>query len=382
MRPLRTRAAVAAALLLLTACTHAPAAITSSRAVTSGPVSSSARIGVPPTTDTSSTSTAAATRAAATAASKHAIKAAVISPTKRSGRHPRAPAPQTADYLTGGPINSNPVIAAKIDNTFFEVPQFGVSDADVVFVEQVEGGLTRIIAVFHSTLPTEVGPIRSVRSTDAQLLPVFGRPGLVFSGGAGGPLADLAASSIVDTSAMAADYFRSDVATGTYNLHADVAQIAQQAVGVGPVRSIGFHFQASSPDVAAGRPVSSLQVVMESGETDFSYLGGRFVRTRYGERLSDYQGRSEAADNVLVMNVVDTPDGTVDTNGQPSYLTRTVGAGALTLYRDGHAIPGLWRRASAGAPFTFLDAAHRPLPMKAGQTWIMLAPQTAVITVG
>ena len=57
-----------------------------------------------------------------------------------------------------------------------------------MYVEQVEGGLTRLMAVFHTNLPAEVGPVRSVRTTDAELLPVFGTPALVFSGGAGVPL--------------------------------------------------------------------------------------------------------------------------------------------------------------------------------------------------
>jgi len=284
------------------------------------------------------------------------------------------------DPLTGGVPSRNPVLAVKIDNTYFEVAQFGVSDADVVFVEQVEGGLTRLIAVFHTTLPTEVGPVRSVRSTDAQLLPAFGKPGLVFSGGAGGPLAALAATSVVDTSAFGDAYFRSDAAAGTYNLHADLTRIAAEATTLGPARYVGFSFVAGSPVVAKGRPVSNIQVVMEAGQTDFAYTAGHFVRMRDGAQVSDYQGRVEAADNVMVMNVVDTPDGTVDTNGQPSYLTQSVGAGTLTLYRDGRAVSGSWKRARSTDSFTYLDAAGKPLPMKPGKTWIVLAPQTAVIT--
>ncbi len=360
MHSARIIAAVALPILVLSACSSAKQAITtaSTTAVVSSPAISTAVSSPPPTTTATHRTTTA--------------KPTTKKPTVK-------PVPAT-DPLTGGAPSKNPVIAVKIDNTYFDIPQFGVSDADVVFVEQVEGGLTRIIAVFHSTLSTEVGPVRSVRSTDAQLLPAFGRPGLVFSGGAGGPLADLAATSIVDTSALGAAYFRSDVATGTYNLHADLTKIAAQAKGLGPVRYVGFSFAAHSAVVAKGRAVSSIQVVMEAGETDFTYTAGHFVRMRDGQQVSDYQGRIEAADNVMVMNVVDTPDGTVDSNGQPSYLTQTVGSGKLTLYRDGRAISGTWKRAKSTNSFTFLDATGQPLPMKPGKTWVMLAPQTAVVT--
>jgi hypothetical protein len=359
-------AALAVPVLTLAACSSSKQAtpsttpVASSPAVVSSPASPSAAV------------SPAITRPAPTS---------TLAPTAKATKPVAKPGP-LVDPLTGGAVSNNPVIAVKIDNTYFDVPQFGVSDADVVFVEQVEGGLTRIIAVFHSTLPTEVGPVRSVRSTDAQLLPVFGTPGLVFSGGAGGPLADLAKTSIVDTSSLAGDYFRSDAATGTYNLHADLTKIAAQAKGLGKVRSIGFHFAAPSAALDASPVIRNIRVVMEEGETDFTYRQGRYFRVRDGNEVSDYQGKPEAADNVVVLNVTDIPDGTVDTNGQPSYLTQTVGSGHMTLFRDGHRAVGTWRRTAVGAPFTFLDAHGKPLPFKTGKTWVMLAPQTAVTTVG
>jgi hypothetical protein len=270
----------------------------------------------------------------------------------------------------------------KIDNTYFGVRQFGVSDADVVFVEQVEGGLTRLIAVFHTTFPGEVGPVRSVRSTDAQLLPVFGRPALVFAGGAGGPMAALRATSVLDTSALSGAYFRSPLAHGTYNLHADLTKIAAAATGLPPARSPGFDFAATSPLVAAGPAVSTIHLVMQAGGVDFTYRSGRFVRTRGGDEVFDYQGRPEQADNLLVQNVQDEPDGTVDSIGSPSYLSKTVGSGTVTLFRDGHAIPGTWKRASSTAPFVYADATGRPLPFKPGRTWVALAPQTSRLTLG
>ena len=105
------------------------------------------------------------------------------------------------------------MIGVKIDNTAAGFPQYGVSAADIVYVEQVEGGLTRLLAVFHTNLPTEVGAVRSVRTTDAELLPMFGTPALVFSGGAGGPLAALASTPIVERR-RAVGFWRSGNAAG------------------------------------------------------------------------------------------------------------------------------------------------------------------------
>ncbi len=350
-------AALAVPVLVLTACSSSKQAVTT-----------------PSTTAVSSV--AAVSSSAAPSPVATTPKATTSKPTPKPT--PAAPAP--VDPLTGGTLSTNPAIAVKIDNTYVAIPQFGVADADIVYVEQVEGGLTRLIAIFHSTLPNEVGPVRSVRTTDSQLLPAFGKPALVFSGGAPGPLADLAATPVIDTTPYTNAYFRSPVATGTYNLHADLTKIKAEVKGLVPARSIGFHFAPKSAVVAAGKPITSISVVMQVGTTDFAYTGGHYVRMRDGSPVSDYQGKLEQADNVLVQNITDVPDGYYDSIGSPSYLSRTVGAGTVTLYRDGHAVTGTWQRSKVGNGFTYLDSKGAQLPFKPGKTWIMLAPQSAQIT--
>ena len=89
---------------------------------------------------------------------------------------------QRTDPLTGGELSDHEVIAAKVENIAAARPQVGLSQADITFVQEVEAAQTRLIAVYHSSLPKRLGPIRSARSTDVQLLPLFGKPGLVYSG--------------------------------------------------------------------------------------------------------------------------------------------------------------------------------------------------------
>ena len=74
------------------------------------------------------------------------------------------------------------MIAVKVENIAAARPQVGLSQADIVFVEEVEGAQTRLVAVYHSKFPDRLGPVRSARTTDVQLLPLFGKPGLVYSG--------------------------------------------------------------------------------------------------------------------------------------------------------------------------------------------------------
>ena len=79
--------------------------------------------------------------------------------------------------LSGRIGGDGPILAVKIDDTRSSHPQIGVEDADIVYIEQVEGGLTRLAAIFSSKIPQRIGPIRSARISDIELLAQFGRVG-------------------------------------------------------------------------------------------------------------------------------------------------------------------------------------------------------------
>ena len=72
--------------------------------------------------------------------------------------------------LTGLPAPAetpnHPVMIVKIDNTAASEPQVGLAKADMVVEELVEGGITRLAAMFYSKLPAKAGPVRSARASD------------------------------------------------------------------------------------------------------------------------------------------------------------------------------------------------------------------------
>src|SRR5436305_507445 len=72
---------------------------------------------------------------------------------------PSATAPPAVNPLTGeAGVPGGPVVGVKVDNTRVGRPQWGLNQADVVYVEQVEGGLTRLIAIYDAArAPTRVG---------------------------------------------------------------------------------------------------------------------------------------------------------------------------------------------------------------------------------
>lgn len=285
------------------------------------------------------------------------------------------------DPLTGEKLSANPVIAAKIENTHAGMPQYGVADADIIYTEQVEGGLVRLIAIFHTVLPEEVGAVRSVRSTDVQLLPSFGAPILVYSGGATAQLKRLRSSDLIATTEGDAGFWRSNVKKAPYNLHANLQKVAAQYPGKAKAQSMGFEFSLHDDRLRTATRISRIDVTMRNGKTSFRWVDGHYQAYFWDEPYVDAVGNKHVyVDNVVVQRVDDSVlDGTIDPAGNPSYLTKTVGQGTFTLYRDGREITGTWHRDKASDETQYLDASGSPVPFKPGKTWVLLAPANATV---
>ena len=92
------------------------------------------------------------------------------------------PAKKATSVLSGREGVDGRVLAVKIDDTNAAHPQIGLEDADIVYIEQVEGGLTRLAAIFSTVIPQRVGPVRSARISDIDILSQFGRVAFAYSG--------------------------------------------------------------------------------------------------------------------------------------------------------------------------------------------------------
>ena len=104
--------------------------------------------------------------------------------------------------LTGLVGRDGPLLVVKIDDTRQAHPQVGLKSADIVYIEQVEGGLTRLAAVYSSTIPEVVGPVRSARVSDIELFAQYGKVGFSFSGAQRKFLPEIASANLADIGAM------------------------------------------------------------------------------------------------------------------------------------------------------------------------------------
>ena len=286
-----------------------------------------------------------------------------------------APAPttttkpqKTTDPLTGGEVSDHEVIAAKVENIGAARPQVGLSQADITFIQEVEGAQTRLLAVYHSRFPKRLGPIRSARSTDAQLLPLFGQPGLVYSGANASVQRKIDNASIVAIRRSTRDSRR----VAPHNVFVNLDKIAKSTkLAKAKAKSIGWTFNDAAPRAATA---SAVKVRVGHDTFDFRYSSGRYTVRWNGSRYADGDsGAISKADNVVIMKVRNHPDGNRDVQGVPSVKSDTVGTGAVTIYRDGRKIEGRWDRTKAAAPLRFSDKSGNVIALKPGQTWVALA---------
>jgi Protein of unknown function (DUF3048) N-terminal domain/Protein of unknown function (DUF3048) C-terminal domain len=277
-----------------------------------------------------------------------------------------APREKSVDPLTGGEMSDHGVIAAKVENIAAARPQVGLSQADITFIQEVEGAQTRLIAVYHSRFPKRLGPIRSARSTDVQLLPLFGEPGFVYSGANSSVQRKINKASVVPIRRTTRDNRRA----APHNVFVNLAKIAK-STNLGKATAIGWTFSETAP---SGSTTKTVKVRVARDTFDFGYASGRYTVRWNGSRYADGDsGTITEADNVVIMKVRNRPDGNRDVQGAQSVQSDTVGKGAVTICRDGRKVEGSWRRTKTSGPLKFTDQAGKPIALKPGQTWVALA---------
>jgi len=276
------------------------------------------------------------------------------------------PRPKSTDPLAGGKVSNHAVIAAKVENIAAARPQVGLGLADITFIEEVEGAQTRLIAVYHTRFPKRLGPIRSARSTDVQLLPLFGKPGLVYSGANSSVQRKINNAAVVPIPRSTRDHDR----VAPHNVFVNMAAIAR-STKLREATPIGWTFS----DVVPRTPSkASVKVRVGHDTFGFGYSSGRYTVRWNGSRYADGDTKAiTKTDNVVIMKVHNHPDGNRDVLGAPSVQSDTVGKGAVTIYRDGKKISGQWKRTKVSAPLRFTDKSGDPIALKPGQTWVALA---------
>ncbi|WP_189220510.1 MULTISPECIES: DUF3048 domain-containing protein [Streptomyces] len=265
------------------------------------------------------------------------------------------------------------VLAVKIDNVGAARPQTGLDAADIVYVEQVEGGLSRLMAVYATRLPDAVGPVRSARESDLELLRQFDEPTLAYSGAQRRLLPVIDSAPVrAETPGDAADaYYRDAGRRAPHNLYLRPERLIGSAPGA-DVLTTGFR---TGPAPGGGTPRESYSVRYPSAGFTFTWSGSRqrWLVSMDGTPTVTTDGERVAAATVVVQYVDVRKSAYHDVRGSNSPYTETVGSGKARVLRDGRMYDVNWERpvASGGTEFTTADGA--PVDFAEGQVWVVLA---------
>ncbi len=277
--------------------------------------------------------------------------------------------------LTGLPVEgdqdvekSYPVLVTKIDNTDSSSPQAGLGQADLVVEELVEGGLTRLAAFFYSSLPTEVGPVRSMRASDIGIVsPVDAS--VVTSGAAAPTVARVKGAGIEFFPEGSKGVYRDSGRSAPYNVFADLTQVAK-AAEQDAARPDDYLPWGSEEDFPGGQKATTLAASFGAGRTtNWTYDG----QTYRNENSYAAQGDQFAADTVLVLRVKVGDAGYRDPAGNPVPETTLEGKGQAMVFHGGTLVRGTWSKSGLDAPLELSTRAGE-LTVPAGRTWIELVP--------
>ncbi len=301
------------------------------------------------------------------------------SPVASPSASPTRTLPADASPLSGRAGGAGKrVLVVKFDNTTFAQPHAGLKDADIVYVEEVEFGLTRLAAVFSTTLPKVLGPIRSARISDIDLLKQFGKPAFAYSGAQHKMRPILGAASIYDVSGDkgGTGYFRDSGRRGPYNFMGHAAELLGRAPDASKAASVGFVFALDTP--AGGRSGRSVTANYPDSQAKFVWNPGRssydvFLNKRPARAA---EGGTQHATTVVIQYVKQYDSGFGDKYGGHTPKEETIGTGTGWVLRDGKAWAVTWSRPDGVGGTTYTDAAGNVVAFAPGQVWVALVNRT------
>lgn len=268
-----------------------------------------------------------------------------------------------------------PIVAVKIDNSTASRPQEGLEQADLVFDIPVEGGISRLLALFQSRVPAEVGPVRSVREVDPKLLAPFGAF-LGYSGGVAAVVSSVreVAGDLGDPNLGTIAYRRAPDRPALYDLMFNPG--AALATVDDPTGVDGSWF--SFGDNQAGEQARTVEIESSARHQvtyGYSAADGGYLRFHGSQPHESAAGEQIVAANVVVLVVEQLETGRTDSSGTPVPDFEVRGSGEAVLFRDGTAIVGRWERGRLTDFFRLFDSSRQGINLAPGPTWIHLVPE-------
>lgn len=288
--------------------------------------------------------------------------------------------------LSGREGIDGPVLVVKIDDSNAAHPQIGLEDAEIVYIQQVEGGLTRLAAIYSTVIPLRIGPVRSARISDLEIMSQFGRVAFAYSGAQSKLLPVISAADLADLGAQRQSpqiYTTDPNRRSPYAmvLRADLLmqKIVDSGLQVDIAKNIGYQFgllqEGGVPiqEVVINWPAATYSATWSEDESRWHLShNGRLNRADSGVILGP---------TTLIVQMVSVTDSDYgDKFGGVTPLIRTVGTGTAYVLRNGQRFVATWSRSSQEMGTTFTLADGTIMNFDPGQIWVALTDREPIFT--
>jgi len=288
--------------------------------------------------------------------------------------------------ISGLPGGDGPILAVKIDDTRPAHPQIGVEDADIVYIEQVEGGLTRLAAIFSSKIPQLIGPVRSARISDIELLQQYGRVGFSYSGAQTKMRPVIAAADLEDLGAQnhSATIYTTDpnrVPPYAMVLRADLLMqfVKDRNISLAQSKAMGWSF-GDAP--TGGKEIDSVHISWPASSYDahWSKDENLWLLDHSSEPDISASGTRLGASTLVIQMVSITDSIYKDKVGGVTPFSATVGSGRGYILRNGRVYQALWSRPDATSGTQWRTSTGEEITFAQGHIWVALTDKEPIFT--
>ena len=281
------------------------------------------------------------------------------------------------NVLTGLPGDNGKVLAVKFDDTTYSHPQQGVETADVVFVTQVEAGLTRLMGIYSSQYPEILGPVRSARISDVDILAQFGKVGFLYSGSQKKLRPVLTAANLVNLSAERNPptiYFNDPERTPPYAMMVKPNLLLEKADQVSSVQSIGWSHGPRSP---SAKKISAVTIRWPNAvyRASWNKTERRFLLDHNNKPNLAASGSQLGSPMMVIQMVNIKPSEYGDKFGGITPKTTVTGKGVAYLLRNGSMTQVEWSRDTAISSTKWMLPDGTEAKFQRGQVWFFLTDQ-------
>ncbi len=307
---------------------------------------------------------------------------------KKEPAKPTTLASLTNGVMVDAALANRHTVAVMIENSQPARPQVGLTSADVVYEAVTEGGITRFMGIFSQTFPDKAGPVRSARSYFIDYLSEYDSF-YAHIGGSPTALSRIGDYGIKDA-ANATAYHREPKAgvASEHTAFVNVAQVFDWGINTKkwPATYDFSPWIFKDPAVTTTTPAASVKINFSSTpfavEWKFDPTTNLYSRFLAGSAHVDrVSGAQITAKTVVAMSVIHSPNPAYKGTGKESEWTmQTIGTGAATVFEDGIATKGTWKKPSRTERTRFYNEAGQEISLNRGKIWIEVVPQDGTFT--